>query len=191
MNICILSGSPLKNSSTHRFCKRLKQILEQSGHDIHIVNFEHYDIPFLNQGMVKPDELTHFQHELIEHVNTSELVFVCSPEYNWMPSAELVNMFHQLGSKTFKSFFDNKVFAVAGISSGKGGKMPCIQMTYVLNKLINFLDCNSLVSSRNFESHFTQKELDEDGNLIGNDVYDKGVNGFLEFALRVAERWNK
>lgn len=191
MNISILSASPLSNSNTMRFCKMLKNKLAAQGHHIDIIDFEKYDIPFLNQAEVHPDKLTPFQSELVKSVTDATLVFVCSPEYNWLPSAELVNMFHQLGGKPFRSFFNNKVFAVAGISNGKGGKMPCIQINYVLNKLINFLDCDSIVSSRNFESHFTHKELNEDGSIVGNEMYEKGIDGFINFALRTADRWHK
>jgi len=191
MNICIISGSPLSNSNSIRFCRMLRNKLSALGHNISIIDFEFYDFPFMNQGEVTMENLSEFQKNLVDCVTGANLVFICSPEYNWMPSAELVNMFHQIGSRAFKTFFDNKVFAVAGISNGKGGKMPCIQLTYVLNKLINHLDCDSIVSSRNFESHFTHKELDKEGNIAGNEIYEKGINGFIEYALRTADRWHK
>ena len=191
MNITILSASPLSNSNSMRFCMMLQKKLALKGHHVEIIDFEKFDIPFMNKGEVDPENLNAFQKELIDSVTNARLVFICSPEYNWMPSAELINMFHQLGDRKFKPFFDNKVFAIAGISSGKGGKMPCIQITYVLNKLINFLDCDSIVSSRNFESHFTHKELSEDGDILGNEMYEKGVDAFLNFALRTTERWHK
>jgi chromate reductase len=190
MKITIISGSPRKQSNTLKFCKALQKSFKKMGEAPEIITFEDYDIPLSNQGEVHMGSLTAFQQKLVDTVSDSHLVFICSPEYNWMPTAEIVNMFHQLGAREFKPFFDNKVFGVAGISDGKGGKMPCLQMTYVLNKLINFLDCNSTVSARNFESHFTNKELDEEGNILGNEIYERGINGFAEFALRTARRWN-
>jgi chromate reductase len=191
MNICILSASPYGNSNSIRFCRMLKNKMEKEGHQCTIIDFEKYDLPFLNQGEVHMDNLTPFQKELVDSVTRSKLVFICSPEYNWMPSAELVNMFHQLGSKEFREFFNDKVFAIAGISNGKGGKMPCVQINYVLNMLINFIDCDSIVSSRIFESHFTHNELTVDGDIIGNEVYERGINGFIAYALRTADRWHK
>ena len=169
----------------------LKNKLSANNYKIDIIDFEKYDIPFMNKGIVDPGNLNEFQKELIGSVSDAQLVFICSPEYNWMPSAELVNMFHQIGGKQFKPFFDNKVFAIAGISTGGGGKMPCIQINYVLNKLINFLDCDSIVSSRIFESHFTHNELNEEGKILGNELYEKGVDAFIQYALRTTERWHK
>lgn len=191
MKACIISGSPQANSNTLRFSKALKHILDEQHIPTSIVHFEQYDIPFIHQGELSEATFTPFQKELYEKVSEAQLVFICSPEYNWMPSAELINMLHQIGSKTFKPFFNNKVFAVAGVSTGRGGKMPCIQLNYVLNKLINHLDCDSTVSSRNFESHYTHKELDEAGHKLGNEMYDKGIRAFVDFALRTAVRWHK
>lgn len=191
MNISILSASPMSNSNSIRFSRLLKEKLTKKNHHVEIIDFEKYDIPFMNKGVVDPNNLNEFQKELIGSVTKASLVFICSPEYNWMPSAELVNMFHQLGGKAFKPFFDNKVFAIAGVSNGKGGKMPCIQINYVMNKLINYLDCDSIVSSRIFESHFTHTVLTEDGVILDNEEYEKGVNAFINYALRTTERWHK
>jgi chromate reductase len=190
MKICIISGSPRRMSNTLKFCKALRNALLEHGEPAEIITFDEYDIPLSNQGTVEMSHLSPFQEKLIRTVSESHLVFICSPEYNWMPTAEIVNMFHQLGAREFKPFFDNKVFGVAGVSDGKGGKMPCLQITYVLNKLINFLDCNSTVSARNFESHFTNKELDDDGHILGNEIYSRGIKGFVDFALRTAHRWH-
>jgi chromate reductase len=191
MNISILSASPMSNSNSIRFSRMLKDKLTKKNHHVDIIDFEKYDIPFMNKGFVDSSDLNDFQKELIGSVSNAQLVFICSPEYNWMPSAELVNMFHQLGGKQFKHFFDNKVFAIAGVSNGKGGKMPCIQINYVLNKLINHLDCDSIVSSRIFESHFTRDVLTEDGVILDNEMYEKGVDAFITYALRTTDRWHK
>ena len=87
--------------------------------------------------------------------------------------------------------WDKKVFAVAGISNGRGGKMPGIQLMYILNKIINYSNWDSVVSPRNFESHFTQLALDENGDSLGNAEYDAGLSAYIDYALKVAGRWHK
>ena len=192
MKITILSGSPNEESSTLRFSKAVRNNLNKRGlRDVTIIDFAKYDIPLIANGSVDENNLTTFQKQVFDNLNASRLVFMHSPEYNWMPSAEIVNFFHQLAGRKFKSLFDSKTFALAGVSSGRGGNMPCIQMGYVLNKIINHLDLQSMVSPRNFESQFTNTCLDEDGNSLGNADYDKGLDMYVDFALRVAIRWHK
>lgn len=188
MNIQIQAGSPQENSLTLRVAKAIaKQIGSEHTHSI--VDFHHYDIPFINQGSVEMDNLTPFQQQLINGWADAKLVIVLSPEYNWFPSAELINMLHQLGSRQHKNLFDGKVFAFAGISNGRGGRMPTMQLTTVYNKLINVLATRSFSSGKTFESQFTQNVLDENGDSLGNAEYDKGLKSFVDYSLDMASRW--
>lgn len=189
MNIQIQAGSPQENSLTLRVAKAIaKQLGTEHTHSI--VDFNQYDIPFINQGSVNADSLTPFQQQLLGGWDSAKLVFVISPEYNWFPSAELINMLHQLGSRQHKNLFDGKVFAFAGVSNGRGGRIPTMQLTTVYNKLINVLSTHSFSSGKTFESQFTQNVLDENGNSLGNAEYDKGLKAFVDYSLDMAERWH-
>ncbi len=186
----IISASPQRNSNSLRFAKALQHLLaERSFTEVQIVNFEYYDIPWVGEGDINPKQLTDFQYYLINVWNKSDVVFIVSPEYNWSFSPQLINTLDQLGGKAFAHLFDNKVFALAGVSSGRGGRQPALQLTTVLNKLINFLDGNSVIAPRIFESHETDQMLDADGNFIGSEAYIKGATAFVEYALRIAQRW--
>jgi chromate reductase len=192
MNICIISGSPRKNANSLKLAKRIANYAEQEGqHHTAIVSFENYDIPLMAQGSVNILNLSPFQQQLKSSMESADLIFLISPEYNWMPSAEVVNFFHQMGDKPFASMWTEKVFAVAGVSNGRGGRFPTIQMTYVLNKLIGFMNFNSLVAPRVFESQFTQTAINDQGESMGNAEYDKGFVQYLESAMEVARRWKK
>lgn len=188
MNIQIQSGSPRKNSQSLRVAKAIHKHLK-SEHNSSVIDFNEYDIPFMNAGSVKKDSFTTFQKNLIEGWDAAELVFVISPEYNWFPSAELVNTIHQLGSREFKHLFDNKVFAFVGVSSGRGGRIPTMQLTTIYNKLFGVFSTNSISSGKTFESQFTGQTLDEDGNSLGNAEYDKGLSGFINYSIELAQRW--
>jgi chromate reductase len=189
MNISIISGSPRKNSNSLRLAKALQRLSVQGGHEAAVIDFSTYDIPLMVHGKVDPGNLTAFQNNLKNAFENASLIFLVSPEYNWLPSAELVNFFHQMGDKPFANMWKDKVFAVAGVSNGRGGRFPCVQIGYVLNKICGFMGFESVVSPRNFESHFTPAVLDENGNSLGNDEFDQGLERFWSFAYKLNQKF--
>ncbi|MEA5428296.1 MULTISPECIES: NADPH-dependent FMN reductase [Arcicella] len=192
MNIAIIATSPRKNSNSLRFSKYLQKVLKASGFENStIVDFHHFDIPSVGRGTVQKDDLTLFQAELIGVWEKADLVFFVSPEYNWTVNGDLLNALHQLGSKDFVHLFNNKVFALAGVSNGRGGKVPCLELTTVINKIINFTNQHSVISPRIYESHETAKNLDEHADSTGNHIYENTVKAFVDYALIVAKRWVK
>lgn len=189
MNISIISGSARSNNNTIRVGYALKKIFEQAGHQTSLVDFMQYDIPLINQGELDPDELSTFQQSLVTSMENADLCIIITPEYNWSTTPEILNFLHRFGDKKFASIFDEKVFALVGVSTGKGGKAPALHLVSILNKIISFLDLNSVVSPKLFESHFTKEVIDENGNLLGNALYDKGINDFVNYNIRVTKRW--
>jgi chromate reductase, NAD(P)H dehydrogenase (quinone) len=190
MNIAIIATSPRKNSNSLRFSNYLQKIAQLSGYeDVTVVDFHHFDIPSVGRGTVNKDALTDFQSELITAWGNADLVFFVTPEYNFTVNGDLLNAFHQLGSKDFAYLFNNKVFAFAGVSSGRGGKVPCLELTTVVNKIINFSNQYSVVSPRIYESHETHKNLDENSDSVGNLIYENSVKAFVDYALEVTKRW--
>lgn len=190
MKITLISTSSRKNSNSMRFVTYIKQLLAEVGqHDVTVVSFEQYDIPFVGQGSLKHESLSSFQQELINAWDPADLILFAMPEYNWTAPPQATNTIHQLGVPSFKHLFDNKVFAMVGISSGRGGRQPALDMTTVVNKTISFTNSYSIVSPKLYESHETDKNLDENGQFIGHDVYERTVRAFLHYTLNVAQRW--
>ncbi len=191
--ITILSGSPRKNSNTLKVAKAIKNNLLKidANLDIKLIDFNGYDIPSMNVGFVDAENLTMWQKSLVESVSNSNLVFVLSPEYNWFPSAEIIQTIHTFGGPKFSKMWNEKVFAVAGVSNGRGGRMPAVQLSYLINKVINVFNFESIVSAKMFESQFTQDVLDEEGNSKGNEMYDKGLIAFVEYSKKTADKWHK
>jgi chromate reductase, NAD(P)H dehydrogenase (quinone) len=186
----ILSGSSRPNNNTHRVALALQRIAHQHGANAHVVDFKAFDIPFLNQGEIHPNNLSAFQKELVDTMNQANLIVMVSPEYNWFPSAELINMIHQLGNGTFRHLFDNKTFAFVGVSTGRGGRIPTIQLSYVIDKLINVFETNSITCPKKFESQFTTQVLNELGESNGNAEYDKGIEKFMSYTINLATKWS-
>ncbi|WP_461106291.1 NAD(P)H-dependent oxidoreductase [Spirosoma koreense] len=190
MKIALIATSSRKNSNSLRFVNYLRHVLAEEGqHEVSIVTFETYDIPLVGQGSLKIDALTPFQQELINAWESADLVIFAMPEYNWTAPPQATNMVHQLGSPALKHLFDNKVFAMVGISNGRGGRQPALDMTTVMNKLISFTNSYSIVSPKLYESHETDKNLNEQGHFIGHEVYERTARSFLTYTLNVAQRW--
>lgn len=190
MQTIILSGSSRPGNNTHRVALAIQNRIKHLGFDADVVDFTQYDIPFLNQGGLNPHALTPFQQELVNGIDRADLVVMVSPEYNWFPSAELINMIHQLGNHAYRHLFDNKVFAFAGVSTGRGGRIPTIQLSYVIDKLINVFSTHAITCPKKFESQFTTKVLDTEGKSLGNEEYDRGLNTFVDYAAQLATKWS-
>lgn len=191
MNISIISGSARANNNTIRVGYALKKSFEQAGHQSTLIDFMEYDIPLINQGALNPDALSTFQQLMVTSMKNADLCIIITPEYNWSTTPEILNFLHRFGDKKFASIFDEKVFALVGVSTGKGGKAPALHLVSILNKIISFLNLQSVVSPKLFESHFTKEVLDADGNSLGNAMYDQGLADFVSYTIRIAERWSR
>lgn len=190
--ITILSGSPRKNSNTLKLAKAIRHILQEqdSNEEVNIIDYSGFDIPSASQGNVDPNNLTQWQSELYEYTSKARVVFVLTPEYNWFPSAEIIQTIHVMASRHFQSMWDNKIFATAGVSNGRGGRMPAVQLSYAINKIINVFNFESLVGAKMFESQFTDKALDENGQSLGNVEFMNGLKAFVDFNMKLSARWH-
>jgi chromate reductase, NAD(P)H dehydrogenase (quinone) len=190
MKIAIISTSPRQHSNSLRVARYIRNTLETySQSQISLINFEAYDIPLVGEGRVKRDELTPFQQQLVDTWSGANLVFFTVPEYNWNTSPQLINTFHQLGNKPFADLFDGKVFAIAGVSTLRGGRQPALQVTTILNEIVSYMELFSVVSPRIWESHETDQFLNEAGIPHGDESYDKKGRAFVDYALNVTQRW--
>jgi chromate reductase len=190
MNIAIISGSARANNNTIRVGKALQQRMQGAGHHVSLIDFQHYDIPLINQGEVGHAHFTPFQQELANAMQHAHTIIIITPEYNWSTTPEILNFLHRFGDRQFKDLFEHKVFGTVGVSTGRGGKVPALHINAILNKIISFTDLTSIVSAKIFESHFTKEVLDETGMSLGNDVYDAGLDDFINYTIRITKRWN-
>ncbi|PWJ60289.1 chromate reductase [Dyadobacter jejuensis] len=191
MKIAIISTSPRQGSNSLKVAKYMAKSLANTEHRIRVANFEEIDIPMVGRSSLKASALTQFQSNLIDIWKEAELVIFVIPEYNWITSGELINALHQLGQKDFSYLFDNKVFALAGVSRGRGGRRPCTEIGTVLGKLISFLNQHSVISPLILESHETHNQLADDGTSLGNAFYEKSAQKFLDYSLTIANRWHR
>ncbi|HRH34805.1 MAG TPA: NAD(P)H-dependent oxidoreductase [Catalimonadaceae bacterium] len=190
MNVLIISTSSTKNSSTKRVATFLSTIFhEQSIANCQVVDFENFDIPSVGKSSLNQSELSAFQARLISAWERASLVIIACPEYNWSVNGEVLTMLEQLGSKKFKHLFDQKVFAMVGVSSGRGGRLPALEIMKITNKLISFLGTLSVVSPKILEAHEVPANLNEKGESNGNSLFDREVLNFVHYSIRVADQW--
>jgi chromate reductase len=185
MKVGILSGSARKGNNTLRVALALKKLVD----NCEVVDFQEYDLPNFAEGWVNPASETPFQQHLIKTIKDADLLIVLTPEYNWFPSAEIINTVHQLAGAAYKHIFDNTVVTTVGVSTGRGGRMPAVQLGYVFNKIFNVFDLNSITSPRTFEAQEVLKCIDAEGNLLDNEIFNKGFVDYLEYSMKVAKRW--
>jgi chromate reductase len=190
MKIAIVSGSARENNNTIRAAFALEKLLKQA-HEVQVINFAQYDIPFLSQGGFKPGVLSDFQKQVISAFEHSHLIIFVTPEYNWSTTPELLNLLHCMSFPPFSNALQNKVFSFVGVSTGKGGKAPVIQLMQIVNKLIGFSQTQAVVAAKIFEVHFVKEVLDETGNSLGNQLFDTGLAEFTNYTLSIAQRWHK
>jgi chromate reductase, NAD(P)H dehydrogenase (quinone) len=190
VKVAIISASPRKESNSIKVASYLKSLFSAQESDVSFLDFEEIDIPMLGRGSLDKDNLTPFQQKLVSVWGEADLVIFAIPEYNWLTSGEFINMLHQVGTKPFAHLFNQKVFALVGVSTGRGGRRPCLEMTTMINKLISFLNQYSIISPKLFESHETGKNLDDEGSSTGNGFYEKGMDDFVNYTLRIARQWH-
>lgn len=186
MKTAILSGSARKDNNTMRVALAISEMLD----DAKIVDYRAYDLPNANQGFMDNKKLSAFQKELTTAIDEADLLIVLTPEYNWFPSAEIVNTVHQLANKSFSHIFDEMVVAFVGVSTGRGGRMPAVQLSYVFDKIFNVFNLESISSPKKFESQFTTECISEEGELLDNKAYNKGLQDFVQYSINVADRWH-
>jgi chromate reductase len=192
INVCIISGSSREDNLTFRVAKAIQNILLKNPeiHQTFLLDLRENDFPMVGRKDIHPNSLTNYQKNFIQSMENAHLIFICMPEYNWTTNPELINIFHQIGNKNFKSCFENKVFATAGISHGRGGRKPCIDFHTLLNKLISFMDAYGIVSPLIFEGHESDKNIDNQGNLLNNEIFNKTLIRFIQYSLNLTKKWN-
>jgi chromate reductase len=191
MKVLILSTSPRKASLTLRFSKYLKSVLLKmvEVEEVHIQDFEAFDIPSVGRKKLDPQFFSPFQKDLIQSWNEAHLIIFCSPEYNWTTNGEVFTMIDQLSTRQFAPLFSNKVFSFVGTSSGRGGRLPALEVGKVISKVISFQNQFSIVSPKIFEAHEITQNLNEQSESAGNPLFEAGVQDFIQYTMEVVRRW--
>ena len=148
-----------------------------------VIDFEDHDLD--------EDHPSAFQQKLITGMSQADSIIMVTPEYNWFPSAEMVHLVHRMADTPYKPLWHDKVFSFVGVSTGRGGRMPTVQMGYVVDKIINVMNFESITNPKSFEVQFAKKVLDSEGNSLGSVEFDRGLDAFVSYHIRLSQRWRR
>ncbi len=191
MNIAIISGTSRAGNNTMRVAKAIERLHQAKNDDVQIVDFRAYDIPFFNGPPMDEKNPSPFQKQLLDSWGSAELVYILSPEYNWLITPELSNMANHYSGPGHAHLYNNKVFAFGGVSSGIGGRLPTMQLSSVFEKLIFYLNQQSVCSPNKFESHYTPQELDEDGLFLQTSGFKERLQKFVDYSAQLCLRFKQ
>lgn len=184
--ITILSGSARQNSNTLKVAKAIKVLLHELNEESTVIDFYGYDVPNFNQ-VFDADSLSNWQQNAVDNMANSRLVFFVSPEYNWMPTAEMMQFINRFGGGQFGHLWENKTFATVGLSSGIGGRLPALTLKNVIDEVVSFLGVDAKTVSGLQEVHHVAKVIDEDGNLLDNDLFNFSFKSFVARVVKQAK----
>jgi chromate reductase len=186
--IAIISGSSRPNNNTYKVANAMAKLIQQH-HNVkaNVIDFKDYDLPFFNQGMMQSAHLSAFQSHLYEQCANAKLIIVISPEYNWFPSAELFQMVNVFGSGQYIDMWKGKVFAMCGVSSGRGGRLPAVYLMELYNKIIHVLNAQSVVSPKLLECPVVDQGFSKDASLLSPSDLEKAMLSFIQYNWHLAQ----
>jgi len=177
MNIEIISGSPRKESTTHRVALFLKKYMsEKTEHNINIIDVRDWEFPLLQQEVFTSIERTpEILKPLAKRMFEANAFIMVSPEYNGSYTAALKNVFDHFPKQA------HKTFGIVTASPGAmGGMRASQQMQLLINALFGIGSPYMLITP------FVEKKFDEQGKLLDIN-FQKNIDVFVGEFLWLAE----
>lgn len=176
MNIEIISGSPRKDSMSHRVAAYLHKVL--SGHTPHhtgIIDVREWNLPLLEQVFHSVEKTPPAFRPLAERMFAADAFILVTPEYNGSYSPALQNLLDHFPKQHHKPF--GIVTASRGIM---GGMRASQQLLLLIPALFGIPSPYMLITPE------VDKKFDENGNLI-DPAFSKAVETFVNEFLWLAE----
>jgi NAD(P)H-dependent FMN reductase len=176
MNIEIISGSPRKESTTHRLALFLKNYMsEKTEHNINIIDVRDWEFPLLQQVFTSVERTPVSLQPLAQHMFDANAFIMVSPEYNGSYTGAMKNLFDHFPKQAHKTF---------GIVTASPGAMGGIRASQQMQLLINALF--GVGSPYMLITPTVDKKFDETGNLL-DASFQKNIDVFIGEFLWLAE----
>ena len=177
MKIEIISGSPRKNSMTHRVALFLENKLKtETDHEVGIIALKDYDIPFVQNVWVTPEKAPESLRPLAQRIFDADAFIMVTPEYNGGYSPALKNFVDHFPKQ------GHKAFGIVTASPGAmGGMRASQQMLLLVPGLFGLVSPYMLIIPA------VDKKFNEAGELT-DESFTNAVNTFAAEFLWLAER---
>jgi NAD(P)H-dependent FMN reductase len=176
MNIEIISGSPRKESVSHRVAVFLQKYLsEKTEHTVNIIDVRDWNLPLL-QNVFSSVEKTPDQFKpLAQRMFAADAFILVTPEYNGSYSPALQNLLDHFPKQSHKAF---------GIVTASPGAMGGMRATQQLLLLIPALF--GVASPHMLITPMVDRKFDVEANLI-DPAFQKNIDNFVSEFLWLAE----
>lgn len=176
MNIEIISGSPRKDSVTHRVALFLKKhLLAHTSHQVDIIDVRDWSLPLLQHVYTGIDKVPDTLKPLAERMFAADAFILLTPEYNGSYSPALQNLMDHFPKQA------HKPFGIVTASVGAmGGMRASQQLLLLIPALFGVPSPHMLVTP------MVDKKFDAEGNLTDSG-FQKSIDVFVTEFLWLAE----
>jgi len=176
MKIEIISGSPRKNSVTHRLALFLaRHFRTNTDHEIDIIDVRDWNLPLLNDVFSSVENTPGAYKPLTKRMLEADAFILVTPEYNGSYSPALQNLLDHFPKQS------RKAFGVVTASTGAmGGMRATQQLLLLIPALFGIASPYMLVTP------FVDKKFDAAGNLLDSG-FQQSIDVFVKEFLWLTE----
>lgn len=176
MNIEIISGSPRKDSVTHRVALFLQKYLTaKTQHSIDMIDVRDWNLPLLQNVFTSVEKAPAAFKPLAEKMFAADAFILVTPEYNGSYSPALQNLVDHFPKQS------HKAFGIVTASPGAmGGMRASQQLLLLIPALFGVPSPHMLVTP------LVDKKFDAEGNLT-DPGFEKAIETFANEFLWLAE----
>ena len=176
MNIEIISGSPRKDSSSHRVALFLQKYLsEKTPHTVDIIDVRDWNLPLLQHVFTSVEKTPAEYRPLAKKMFSADAFILVTPEYNGGYSPALQNMMDHFPKQS------HKAFGIVTASPGAmGGMRASQQLLLLVPALFGVVSPYMLITPQ------VDRKFDAEGNLT-DPGFEQAIETFTNEFLWLAQ----
>lgn len=126
--ISIVVGTNRKGNKTQIFAKKYQEILTELGQEVKYLSLEQIPMSaYLNENYDADGQTATISQFQDEYISAADKILFVMPEYNGGAPGILKLFLDALSTRNYGTNFKNKIIAMVGVSSGRGGCLRGIE----------------------------------------------------------------